>query len=125
MILMLWKMISYFSKGLFSDHTSGPQEVAAVLNFSTKKSLSSFLCPKMFSMWCPGVDIQSVPKNAFSECCWSQSALAQSPFAGTPCVWRLFFLSFRTVRLSRIKRPQVMSMVKFSRIYSILVMILF
>ena len=31
-------------------------------------------------------------KNALSECCWSHSALAQSPFAGTPCVWR--FVSF-------------------------------
>ena len=35
-------------------------------------------------------------KNALSECCWSHSALAQSPFAGTPCVWRLIFWSFLT-----------------------------
>ena len=40
--------------------------------------------------------IQGVPKNALSECCWSHSALAQSPFAGTPCVWRLIFWSFLT-----------------------------
>ena len=51
-------------------------------------------------------------KNALSECCWSYSALAESPFAGTPCVLRLIFL----LRLSRIKRPQVISMVKFSPI---------
>ena len=35
-------------------------------------------------------------KNALSECCWSHSALAQSPFASTPCVWRLIFWSFLT-----------------------------
>ena len=40
--------------------------------------------------------IQGVPKNALSEWCWSHSALAQSPFTGTPCVWRLIFLSFLT-----------------------------
>ena len=56
--------------------------------------------------------IQGVPKNALSECCWSHSALAQSLFAGYPCVWRLSLL----LRLSRIKRPQVMSTVKFSLI---------
>ena len=44
-------------------------------------------------------------KNALSECCWNHIALSQSPFVGTPSVWR-----------SRIKRPQVMSMVKFSPI---------
>ena len=41
-------------------------------------------------------DIQGVPKNALSECCWSHSAVAQSPFAGTPCVWKLIFWSFVT-----------------------------
>ena len=30
--------------------------------------------------------LQGVPKNALSDCCWSYSALAQSPFAGTPCL---------------------------------------
>ena len=35
-------------------------------------------------------------KNALSECCWSHSALAQSPFAGTPCVRKLIFLLFVT-----------------------------
>ena len=54
-------------------------------------------------------------KNASSECCWGHSALAPSPFIGTPCVWRLIFGRF-LLRLSRIKRPQVMSMVKFSPI---------
>ena len=29
-------------------------------------------------------------KNALSECCWSQSALAQSQVAGTPYVWKFF-----------------------------------
>ena len=47
-------------------------------------------------------DIQGVPKNALSECCWSHSALAQSPFAGTPCVWRLIFGLF----LSKIQQDQ-------------------
>ena len=32
--------------------------------------------------------VQGVPKNALSECCWSQGALAQSQVAGTPCVWK-------------------------------------
>ena len=40
--------------------------------------------------------LQGIPKNALLECCWSHSALAQSPFAGTPCVWRLIFWSFLT-----------------------------
>ena len=35
-------------------------------------------------------------KNALSECCWSQSALTQSPFAGPPFFWRLIFWSFLT-----------------------------
>ena len=34
-------------------------------------------------------------KNAISECCWSHSALAQSQVAGSPCVWKLMFWSFR------------------------------
>ena len=41
-------------------------------------------------------DIQGVPINTLSECCWSHSSLAQSPFADTPCVWRLIFCSFLT-----------------------------
>ena len=70
------------------------------LKFFNKKVLKQLFCvPKCFPcgaqvLIC--ICIQSVPKNAFSECCWSQSALAQSPFAGTPCVWRLIFLSFLT-----------------------------
>ena len=35
-------------------------------------------------------------KNAISECFWSHSALAQSPFAGTPWVRILIFWSFLT-----------------------------
>ena len=42
-------------------------------------------------------------KNALSEYCWSHSAVAQSPFAGTPCVWRLTFWSF----LTKTKQDQV------------------
>ena len=30
------------------------------------------------------IQIQGVPKNALSECCWSNSALAQSQVAGIP-----------------------------------------
>ena len=33
-----------------------------------------------------------VPNNAFSECCWSHSALAQSQVADTPCVWKLILV---------------------------------
>ena len=41
--------------------------------------------------------IQGVPKkSALSECCWSHNALAQSPFAGTPCVRKMIFWSFHT-----------------------------
>ena len=40
--------------------------------------------------------LRVVPKNALSKCCWGHSALAQSPFAGIPCVWRLIFWSFLT-----------------------------
>ena len=47
---------------------------------------------------------------------WSQSALAQSPFAGTPCVWRLIFWAFLTKTKRRIKPSQVMSIEKFSPI---------
>ena len=41
-------------------------------------------------------DIQGVPKNALSECCWSHSVQGQSPLVGTPCVWSLIFWSFLT-----------------------------
>ena len=41
-------------------------------------------------------------KNALSECCWSHSALAQSPFARIRCVWRLIFWSL----LTKTKRDQ-------------------
>ena len=59
-------------------------------------------------------------KNALSECCWSHSSLAQSSFAGTPCVWRLIFWSF----LTKTKEDQAppshvngpLTMVKFSPI---------
>ena len=54
-----------------------------------------------------------VPKNAFSECCWSHSALAESEVASTPCVWKLIFGCF-LLRLSLIKPSQVMFMVKVS-----------
>ena len=40
--------------------------------------------------------VQGVLKNALSECCWSQGALAQSQVAGTSCVWKLIFWSFLT-----------------------------
>ena len=40
--------------------------------------------------------VQGVPKKALSECCWSHSALAQSPFASNPYVWRSIFWSFLT-----------------------------
>ena len=33
-------------------------------------------------------------KNALSEFCWSNSALARSQVAGTLCVWKLIFLLF-------------------------------
>ena len=42
------------------------------------------------------LSVQGVPKKTLSECCWSHSALAQSPFAGTPCVLVLIFWSFLT-----------------------------
>ena len=58
--------------------------------------------------------VQGVPKNALSECCWSHTALAQSQVAGTPCVWKLIFLSFFTKTFNQIKHSQVMFMVKFS-----------
>ena len=46
---------------------------------------------------CMPFTLQGLPKNCtFSECCWSHSKLAQSPFAGTPCVRRLIFWSFLT-----------------------------
>ena len=32
--------------------------------------------------------------NALSECYWTHSALAQSPVADTPCVWKSIFWSF-------------------------------
>ena len=41
--------------------------------------------------------------NALSECSWSHTALAQTPFAGIPCVWRLNFWSF----LIKTKQDQV------------------
>ena len=54
--------------------------------------------PLRGSIWC--IVICSMyrvsQKNAFSECYWSHSALAQSQFAGTPRVWRLIFWSFLT-----------------------------
>ena len=48
---------------------------------------------------------------------WSHGAQAQSPAlaVGTTCAWNVFFGRF-LLRLSRIKRPQVMSMVKLSPI---------
>ena len=61
-------------------------------------------------------DIQGVPINTLSECCWSHSSLAQSPFADTPCVWRLIFWAFLTKTKRRIKPSQVMSIEKFSPI---------
>ena len=53
-------------------------------------SISRYLCISK------STHVQGVTKNALSECCWSHSALAQSPFAGTPYVWRLIFWSFLT-----------------------------
>ena len=41
-------------------------------------------------------EVQGVPKNALSECCWSHSALAQSQVAGTLFLWKLIFFSFLT-----------------------------
>ena len=36
-------------------------------------------------------------KNALSKCCcWTHSALAQSPVADTPCVWKSIYWSFLT-----------------------------
>ena len=46
---------------------------------------------------------------------WSHGAQAQSPVVGTTWVCKVFFNCFLQ-RLSRIKRPQVMSMVKLSPI---------
>ena len=61
----------------------------------------------------------------FIECCCSHSAQAQSPLVGTTWAWKVFFCRF-LLRLCRIKRPQVMSRVKFGPTqHSILVMILF
>ena len=56
--------------------------------------------------------VQGVLKNALSECCWSQGALAQSQVAGTSCVWKLIFWSF----LTKTKQDQAPphAMVKFS-----------
>ena len=59
-------------------------------------SISRYLCISK------STHVQGVTKNALSECCWSHSALAQSPFAGTPYVWRLIFWSF----LTKIKQDQ-------------------
>ena len=68
--------------------------------------------------WLQGVPkkwlITGCPKKKWLiECCWSHGAHGQSPLAGTPWVWKLLFWSFLT-KTSRIKRSQVMSMVKFS-----------
>ena len=60
--------------------------------------------------WCP--------KNALSECCRSHSELAQSQAADTPCVWKLIFGHF-LLRLSLVKSPQVIFMVKFSPSFSV------
>ena len=46
---------------------------------------------------------------------WSHGAQAQSPAVGTTWAWKVFFGRF-LLRLSRIKGPQVISMVKFSPI---------
>ena len=35
-------------------------------------------------------------KNAPSDCCWTHSALAQSPVADTLCAWKSIFWSFLT-----------------------------
>ena len=59
------------------------------------------------------IDLQGVAKNVPIECCWNQGANAQSPVVGTTWAWKVFFGRF-LLRLSRIKRLQVMSMVKFS-----------
>ena len=55
------------------------------------------MCPSSFVMEHKHMKIQihtGVPKNALSECCWTNSALVQSPVADTPCVWKSIFWSF-------------------------------
>ena len=42
------------------------------------------------------LNIQGVPKNALSECYWTNSTLAQSSEADTPCVWKSIFWLFLT-----------------------------
>ena len=48
--------------------------------------------------WCP-------KKKVLIECCWSHGAPVQSPVAGTPWAWKMFFARL-LLRLSRIKRSQ-------------------
>ena len=55
---------------------------------------------------------QGVPKKGTNRMHWSHGAQSQSPVIGKTWAWKVFFGRF-LLRLSRIKRPQVMSMVKF------------
>ena len=67
-------------------------------------------------------DLRGVSKKGLlTECRWSHGSSAQSAVAGTPCYSisprfgpEIVSLGRFFLRLSRIKHPQVMSMVKFS-----------
>ena len=68
-------------------------------------------------------------KNLSIECCLSHDAQAQSLLVFTTWAWKVFFGRF-FLRLSKIKRPQVMSMVKFRPIalnfgYDFVLLVLF
>ena len=116
---MLWKMIFYFSKGLFSDHTSGPQEVAAVLNFSTKKSLSSFFVCQNVSHVVPRcwyVYVYRVSQKTHFQSAAGARVHWLNHHMPAPLVSGDWFFGNFLLRLSRIKRPQVMLTVKFNPI---------
>ena len=53
-------------------------------------------------------------KKWLIEWCWSHGAQAQSPVAGNPWAWKMFFGRLIILRLCRIKCSPVMCLVKFS-----------
>ena len=59
------------------------------------------------------MQLQGVPKNALSECCWTHSAAAQSPVANTPCVWKSILCTF----LTKTKPNQALPSYEYGKIW--------
>ena len=90
----------------FLFRTSGNHSQASSTRLSIKASRTWTYCKnrKIYPFWYVrnsisnffSSNLQGVPKNALSECCWSHSAMTQSQVADTPSVWKLIFWLFLT-----------------------------